>query len=601
MRRRAWIALACSLALAAALPAAARAGTVSISSGITVVYSAPAGETNNVSISREPTLYRIKDSGAAITPTAPCAMVSANEATCPAAAITRILFFVNDLNDRVAIDASVVGLPAPSGPPVEISGGPGDDELIGAPAVANRIVGNDGSSLIPDTDRIVGGAEADLLLGDGGDDDLFGGDGNDTLDGRLGSDELFGEAGSDTFITGSAPDGADVFSGGPSRDSLSFSSRAEPVTWTNDGNADDGEAAEGDNVLADVENGNGGNGADRLGGGPGTETLNGGGGSDTIDGGGGRDTLNGSTGDDTVAGGEGDDEVRGQNGTDALDGGGGDDVLERFGPVGIEPDKYAGGAGSDLLTYASTTAGVTVTPDGTADDGTAGEGDNVQPDVEEFEGTRFADTLNGNAAANQLTGGEGDDLLNGLDGPDALIAGEGDDTLDGGEGTDSLEGEAGADRLRSRDSGADEAICGAGVDTVLADAFDLPNADCEQKSTGIAFAAEEIKLSRKGKATVELACPGAEAVECKGELELVSARKLKVGKGGKKKRITLATEQLAIASGTIEEVDLELTNKAKQAIGNAKRTEADASATFTDASGASVVTSGGVVVTQKKK
>jgi hypothetical protein len=49
-------------------------------------------------------------------------------------------------------------------------------------------------------------------------------------------------------------------------------------------------------------------------------------------------------------------------------------------------------------------SGVRVTLDGAGDDGQAGEGDNVQPDVENISGTRFADTLLGSSLAQQHLG-----------------------------------------------------------------------------------------------------------------------------------------------------------------------------------------------------
>jgi hypothetical protein len=79
---------------------------------------------------------------------------------------------------------------------------------------------------------------------------------------------------------------------------------------------------------------------------------------------------------------------------------------------------------------------VTVTLNaGTADDGAAGEGDDVK-NVEELTGSPQSDTLVGDAGANVLAGGEGDDALRGGLGPD---------TLNGGPGTDAVTyGERGA-------------------------------------------------------------------------------------------------------------------------------------------------------------
>ena len=50
------------------------------------------------------------------------------------------------------------------------------------------------------------------------------------------------------------------------------------------------------------------------------------------------------------------------------------------------------------MTYASRTADVSVSINGAADDGEAGEGDDVQSDVENLTGGAGADTLTGSAA-----------------------------------------------------------------------------------------------------------------------------------------------------------------------------------------------------------
>ena len=57
------------------------------------------------------------------------------------------------------------------------------------------------------------------------------------------------------------------------------------------------------------------------------------------------------------------------------------------------------------MSYASRTAAVTVSLDGTANDGESGENDNVGADVESITGGKGNDTLTGNDLANQLSGG----------------------------------------------------------------------------------------------------------------------------------------------------------------------------------------------------
>jgi Ca2+-binding RTX toxin-like protein len=140
---------------------------------------------------------------------------------------------------------------------------------------------------------------------------------------------------------------------------------------------------------------------------------------------------------------------------------------------GPGPDAASGG--TVLVTYAGRTAGVRVTPDGAADDGEPGEGDDVGPDVPVIFGGDGPDVLTSSGGA--VFGGPGDDLLLGQDGNarrellnggagnDALWGGKGDDDLAGGPGDDVLVGGPGADRLDDG-TGADRVMGGEGDDEV---------------------------------------------------------------------------------------------------------------------------------------
>jgi hypothetical protein len=70
-----------------------------------------------------------------------------------------------------------------------------------------------------------------------------------------------------------------------------------------------------------------------------------------------------------------------------------------------------GGDPCDQVLYDSRTAPVTITLDGVADDGEAGEGDNVGADIERATGGSGDDLIVGNAAENFLLGGPGNDVL----------------------------------------------------------------------------------------------------------------------------------------------------------------------------------------------
>jgi RTX calcium-binding nonapeptide repeat (4 copies) len=111
-------------------------------------------------------------------------------------------------------------------------------------------------------------------------------------------------------------------------------------------------------------------------------------------------------------------------------------------------DDLKGGLGmADLANYAGRDGAVTyVGEDDLANDGEAGEHDNVRSDVEWFYGGAGNDTLTGtnntNGGFNDLRGMLGKDLVYGLDGNDWLDShgSWGTDRLDGGAGNDKLDG-----------------------------------------------------------------------------------------------------------------------------------------------------------------
>jgi Ca2+-binding RTX toxin-like protein len=242
-----------------------------------------------------------------------------------------------------------------------------------------------------------------------------------------------------------------------------------------------------------------------------------------VDGGAGVDTLTnerGLTADtETLDGGDGDDRLvrnvpqsysvilEGGPGTDTLDAGAtgslgaadhGDEGDDIYLGSPIEPDAffadpgadtYIGGSApvriEDSMSYGGTVEPQIVSLDGVANDGRAGEHDNVKPDIEKVFGGAGADRLSagvvsaelyGGPGADQLVGGPADDWLDGQLGNDVIVGGGGDDgLLDGDEtpqvqdpqqppaGNDRLDGGAGSDQLMS-DRGADDLHGGPGYD-----------------------------------------------------------------------------------------------------------------------------------------
>jgi Ca2+-binding RTX toxin-like protein len=196
-----------------------------------------------------------------------------------------------------------------------------------------------------------GGTPAgDNLAGTSEADILRGIAGNDVLRGLAGNDTLDGGDGGDTMVGGA---GADALSGGAGIDTASYAGSSGGVNVNLATGAVSGGAATGDTLT-------------------GIENLAG---SDFAD------TLTGNAGSNTLTGGAG---------GDALDGGG----------------------GIDSVSYAGSSAGVTVNLAIGAASGGHAAGDTLTG-IENLIGSAFADTLTGNAGHNTLTGGAGADALDG--------------------------------------------------------------------------------------------------------------------------------------------------------------------------------------------
>jgi hypothetical protein len=192
-----------------------------------------------------------------------------------------------------------------------------------------------------------------------------------------------------------------------------------------------------------------------------------------LDGGDGADTLSSDAGLGTVLGGAGDDTLSGHDaeggpGDDRLLGTAGDDGQLAGGPGA---DTLTGGDGTDTATYRERGEAVRVTLGSGADDGAAGERDDVR--TENVTGGAGDDVLTGDGAANELDGGAGGDRLSGAGGTDTLLGGPGRDTLDGGAGDDTLLSFANAPGV------VDDVACAGGDDIVQASHQDHVALDCE--------------------------------------------------------------------------------------------------------------------------
>ena len=142
-------------------------------------------------------------------------------------------------------------------------------------------------------------------------------------------------------------------------------------------------------------------------------------------------------------------------------------------------DEIRGGAGTDTVRYALRTRPINATLNfGGADDGEAGEGDELIGSNEIILGGTAGDTIrapDGSLATHQLFGGGGIDTLEGADGPDII---------EGGTGGDTLLAEGGADTLFAADGEGDVVGCGLGIDTAQLDNLD-GHSSCENRPVGV--------------------------------------------------------------------------------------------------------------------
>ena len=289
-----------------------------------------------------------------------------------------------------------------------------------------------------------------------------GGAGNDTITGGDGDDVLSGGEGDDTFKSAAVADGADVMNGGAGTDTMDYSARTGDLTVTLDGTANDGLALETDNVAVDVEN---------------------------VTGGSGDDTITGSNISNKLVGGDGDDALNGGAANadcsldaDVLEGGAGDDTFDQ-GSAADCGDSMAGGADTDVVSYASRTNDLALSIDSKAFDGETDENDNIKTDIEKVVGGAGNDTITGGSGDDTLDGGAGDDILNGGAGDDTFLEGSatsGADIFNGGSGFDTVD-------YSARTNALTITLC-----TATATTGDSADGDCATKNDGEASETDQI-------------------------------------------------------------------------------------------------------------
>jgi Ca2+-binding RTX toxin-like protein len=247
---------------------------------------------------------------------------------------------------------------------VKISGGTGNDFIVGSDSVINIINGNDGNDMIiggVNNDVLIGAAGKDLVFGGGGNDSIWGGGAADLVDGGNGNDTLFGDGANDTIYGGTGDDviyggtGADIMNGGAGNDTYYVDNILDQVVETATGGSDTVISALGIAMPTNIENivltgaaavnatGNALN--NTITGNAGGNTIAGGDGNDTLSGAGGVDLLNGGAGADKISGGTGNDGIFGGGSNDVINGDAGNDKI--YGDGGN--DKISGGVGNDVM------------------------------------------------------------------------------------------------------------------------------------------------------------------------------------------------------------------------------------------------------------
>ena len=319
--------------------------------------------------------------------------------------------------------------------------------------------------------NVIGSQYGDKLIGNDAPNILVGGMGNDTLEGGKGADSFYGGAQNDTS---DSLDGSDTVSYDDATPrTVNGDSNIGVVASLANSQINEGDFAVGDKYYS-IENLTGSRYKDKLYGDSGKNILTGGDSEDTLIGGAGADTLegaggNGSTDTNNYASYETSTAVRASlahtftNGIDSFNtgdangdvyrniryligssqsdylqgdlnankllGGLGDDTLEG----GLGADTLDGGAGIDTVSYANITASSSTlrvnlgNPDDNANDAALGD---KYIDIENVQGSAFADILIGNTGNNSLDGGGSDDTLMG--------GGGGADTFNGADGSDTV-------------------------------------------------------------------------------------------------------------------------------------------------------------------
>jgi Ca2+-binding RTX toxin-like protein len=285
-------------------------------------------------------------------------------------------------------------------------------------------------------DTLTGDGNANVLQGLAGNDLLVGGAGNDTLDGGTGTDTVsYAASASGVTVNLSAGtaagDGSDTLT---NIENVTGSSYNDTFTTTTGVHVFDGGAgtntlsysASSVGVTVNLSTGTGtGDGSDTF---TNIENITGSSHNDTIITGSGTHVLDGGAGTDTVSYASASVGVTVNLYTGAGTGDGSDTLSNIENVTGSTHNDtfvsnsgnnaFDGGAGTDTISYASAASAVTVN---LATGAATGDGTDTLTNIENVTGSSHADTLTGNSGANVIDGGGGADTLYGGSGADTFM------------------------------------------------------------------------------------------------------------------------------------------------------------------------------------
>lgn len=460
--------------------------------------------------------------------------------------------------------------------PTYAEGGAGEDRLTfagaGTGSQATLRGGANDDTLTMNREPVTadaGGGNDTVLAGTGRLSNDDGGPGDDTFVGNPDEpDYFFAEAGADTYRGGThaATGGEDP--GDPrlqftanDADTVNYEGAAAAVV-TLDDQPGDGRAGENDDVGTDIDRIVAGDGADTVTCGTGACEVMGGKEADVLTGGASDDELRGDAGPDVLSGLAGEDELDDGDSTpstsatplppgdaDRLDGGAGDDELD----TDRGADDLIGGPGTDSLSLFRPVTQPPASPDppdvvdftvslnDVADDGDAGEGDNVHSDIERFDLGPGDDRFTGSAAAEFVDGEDGADTIDPGAGPDLVEAGDDDDTVvaqDGttdtvrcGDGTDSATLDLPGEQPARADVTTNcETVGGVPFPAVPSPVPSVSPAP-DRSAPGLRLGSARVKrkaLARTGRVRLAVTCD--EACAVRGEMETTRAKVAAVGR-----------------------------------------------------------------------